>query len=109
MRENHRKQQARDVEGVSFGAANVAITPLSFRTFEARQRCIRIFLRVEGFHHRLTVRSDPAPVADDGGATKQGRLDREHIEAPHILCSVDTVKMNQACFLVLHARILASL
>lgn len=62
---------------------------------------------IEGLHHRLATRSDPAPVADDRSPAEQRRLDRNPVEAPHILGLIDTVKVNLACLLVFHALIVA--
>lgn len=105
-RKPQEKQEGRRLDRL-FGAACISIPSSSLLSFKTEECHVRIVRMIEGLHHGLATRSDPAPIADHRSTTEQCRLDRNPVEAPHVLRLIDTVKMNLACLLVFHVPIVA--
>ncbi len=69
---------------VASGSVGASIAAAVFCPGEALECVRRLVTSVEGLHHGLAVRTDTAPIPNDGGAAEKGRLDCERIETPHV-------------------------
>ena len=83
----------------------VATPKFTTRQPTERSFCFRTIL--EGLQSYLSVRTHAAPVADQRNPAEQGRLNRQHIEPPHVTCGIDTAKVERLWFRVRHEQIFA--
>ncbi len=77
-----------------FDEKRITITAAALAALQPVECQIGIIGRVECFHHGLTARADPPPIANERGASEQRRLYRKAVEPPHILCRVHAPEVN---------------
>src|SRR5690606_29832512 len=107
------RRESTEMRGISAmltysGRVAVAISLAALGALKPERGSGCIVVAVERLHHRLAAVADPSPVANERSAAKQGRLDGERIETPHVLGRVDAAKVNWCCFDVIHGESLAS-